>query len=87
MGHQTKRIERRTAIGKVKPYLFIILEVCALVMFSWLVTIFDILYLSVFTYIMSMFYVVTSVIPRYKQAMRRQLYPTYSETKASFIKS
>jgi len=85
--HETRRIERRTALGKFKPFLYMVLEIVALLMLCWLVTKFDILYLSTVLYIGTMFYIVTSVIPRYQKAMRRQEYPTYSETKSSFIKS
>jgi len=75
--HKTRRVERRTALGNLKPFLYMVLESIALLMLCWLVTKFDILYLSTVLYIGTMFYIITSIIPRYRKAIKRQEYPTY----------
>lgn len=64
--------DRRTAIGKVKPFIFATLEITVLLMCIWLISTFDILILSTMSYIGAMIYIITTVIPRYKQAIKRQ---------------
>jgi len=73
---QSKWKERRNATGKVKPYIFAALEVAALFMCIWLISTFNILILSTLSYIGAMFYIVTTVVPRYKKAIQRQKYNT-----------
>jgi len=64
--------DRRTARGKVKPFIFAVLEISVLLMCIWVITTFDILILAALSYMGAMFYIVTTVIPRYKKAIKRQ---------------
>jgi len=73
---QKKWKAKRTAIGKIKPYTFAGLEITALLMCIWLISTFDILLLSTFSYLGAMIYIVTTVVPRYKKAIDRQKYMT-----------
>jgi len=73
--------DRRTAKGKVKPFLFAALEISVLLMCIWLISTFDILILAAFSYMGAMFYIVTTVIPRYKKAIERQKYSVMQKGK------
>jgi len=64
--------DRRTAIGKLKPLMYAVLEITVLLMCIWLISTFDILILGTMSYIGAMIYIITTVIPRYKQAIKRQ---------------
>jgi hypothetical protein len=75
---ETKWKEKRTAVGKVKPYIFAGLEITALLMCIWLISTFNILLLSTLSYLGAMFYIVTTVVPRYKKSIYRQKYNTIS---------
>ena len=70
---QTKWKEKRSATGKVKPYFFAALEITALLMCIWMISTFNILILSTLSYIGAMFYIVTTVVPRYKKAIQQVL--------------
>ncbi|MCF6245349.1 MAG: hypothetical protein L3J43_09965 [Sulfurovum sp.] len=74
MAYQGIWADRRTAKGKIKPFLFAALEIAVLLMCIWVITSFDILMLAALSYMGAMFYIVTTVIPRYKNAIERQKY-------------
>ena len=62
---QTKWKEKRSETRKVNPYLFAALEITALLMSIWMISTFNILILSTLSYIGAMFYIITTVVPRY----------------------
>ncbi len=65
-------VDRKTAKGKVKPFIFAALEISVLLMCIWIISTFDILILAALSYMGAMFYIVTTVIPRYKKAIKDQ---------------
>jgi len=75
--YYTKWSDRRTAHGIVKPLLYLIIESTALVMLCWLVSLFNILVLTLLAVLGAIYFFMTSSLPRYKRARKRQKYSEY----------
>ncbi|PHS34497.1 MAG: hypothetical protein COA92_00970 [Sulfurovum sp.] len=72
MRYNTKWSDRRSAAGSNKPFIYMFLEIITILMACWLISKFDFLIVSIISYLVGMYYIITSVIPRFKKVMKRQ---------------
>jgi len=74
MNYTSKWSDRRSAQGSIKPLLYMIIEIISLLMACWLVSAFNFLIVTIIAYLVAFYYVITSVLPRYKNVLKRQKY-------------
>ncbi len=74
MEYHSKWSDRRTASGNLKPFIFLIIELTALLMACWLVSLFDILFITILVCLGAMYLFMTSSLPRYDKVKKRQKY-------------
>lgn len=74
MEYHSKWSDRRTASGNFKPLMFLIIELIALLMACWLVSLFDILLITILVCLGAMYLFMTSSLPRYDKVKKRQKY-------------
>lgn len=72
MRYQNRWDERRLASGGLKPCLFLIIEIIALLMVCWFVSLFGVLFMTVLVSIGAIYFFMTSALPRYHKAKKRQ---------------
>lgn len=77
MRYTNKWSDRRSAEGSMKPLSYMMIEVITLLMACWFVSVFNFLIVSIFAYLAAFYYVITSVLPRYKKVHQRQKYSQY----------
>jgi len=77
MRYHSKWSDRRTAAGDLKPFMFLIIELVALLMACWFVSLFDILVITILVCLGAMYLFMTSSIPRYNKVKKRQKYSKY----------
>jgi uncharacterized membrane protein YbaN (DUF454 family) len=75
--YYTKWSNRRTASGKWKPFIYFLLEIIALAMFCWLVSLFHILIVTLVVILGAIYIFITSSLPRYRKVYKRQKYSMY----------
>jgi len=75
--YYTKWSDRRTAHGIAKPLLYLFIETVALAMLCWLVSLFNILILTLLAVLGAVYFLMTSSLPRYRWAKKRQKYSEY----------
>ncbi len=78
MRHHDKWADRRMALGKLKPLIFLIMEISALLMTYWLVSLFDVLFITVLVSLGAIYLFMRSVLPRFKKVIKRQKYSQYN---------
>jgi len=77
MRHYEKWADRRMASGKMKPFIFLAMEITALLMACWFVSLFGVIYISVLVSLGAIYLFMSSSIPRYNKVMQRQKYSQY----------
>jgi len=77
MKYHSKWSDRRVASGNLKPFMYLILETVALLMACWLVSLFDILLITILVCLGAMYLFMTSSFPRYNKVKKRQKYSKY----------
>jgi Flp pilus assembly protein TadB len=66
--------ERRRHRGPLMPLTYLILELILLMMIIYVVSVFNIPILTLATIVLALHYFITSCLPRYHRAIRRQKY-------------
>ncbi len=74
MRYHSKWSDRRTAVGNLKPFMFLMIELTALLMACWLVSLFGILLITILVCLGAMYLFMTSSVPRYDKVKKRQKY-------------
>jgi len=77
MKYNSRWSDRRIASGDLKPFMFLIIEVIALMMVCWLVSLFGILFIAILAYLGAIYFFMTSSLPRYNKVKKRQKYSKY----------
>jgi len=78
MKHEfTKWDDRRSAQGKAIPVLFLLLEIILLALLCWIPSSFGMVYLTVLTAAVAVYFFFTSSWYRYKKVIRRQQFSQY----------
>ncbi len=77
MRYQGKWADRRSASGSLKPFIFLIIEVTALCMACWFVSLFGILFMTILASVGAMYFFMTSTLARYHKVVNRQQYSHY----------
>ena len=77
MRYYDKWIDRRMASGKLKPFMFLIIESIALLMICWLVSLFGVLFMTVLVSLGAIYLFMSSALPRYNKVIKRQKYSQY----------
>ncbi|RLA69861.1 MAG: hypothetical protein DRG09_04685 [Epsilonproteobacteria bacterium] len=75
MKYQNKWDERRIASGGLKPFIFLIMEIAALLMICWFVSLFGVLFITVLVSIGAIYFFMSSALPRYNKVKKRQKHP------------
>jgi len=74
MRYQDKWADRRMASGGLKPFIFLIMEITALVMACWFVSLFGVLFITVLVSLGAIYFFMSSALPRYNKVIKRQKY-------------
>ena len=74
MQYNSKWSDRRTATGSLKPFMFLSIELTALLMVCWLVSLFDILFITILVSLGVIYFFMSSSLLRYKKVKKRQIY-------------
>jgi hypothetical protein len=77
MKYISKWSDRRSAQGSIKPLMYMVIEIISLLMACWFVSVFNFLIVTIIAYLAAFYYVITSVLPRYKKVLKRQKYSQY----------
>ncbi len=77
MRYYNKWSDRRSASGNLQPFMFLIIEVIALMMVCWLVSLFGILFITILACLGAIYFFMTSSLPRYRKVKMRQKYFKY----------
>ena len=77
MKYHSKWSDRRTAVGNLKPFMFLIIELIALGMACWLVSLFGIFFITILVCLGAIYLFMTSSLPRYNKVKKRQKYSKY----------
>ena len=77
MRYYNKWSDRRSASGNLQPFMFLIIELIALLMACWFVSLFGILVITILVCLGAMYLFMTSSFPRYNKVKKRQKYSKY----------
>lgn len=78
MSYYGKWDDRRMASGKLAPFIFLIIEIIALLMTCWFVSLFGILFITVIVSVGAIYLFMSSSLPRYNKVIKRQKYSEYN---------
>ena len=77
MNYNNKWSDRRTSASSFKPFLFLMLEAFALLMICWIVSSFDVLFMTVTVSVGAMYLFMRTSIPRFNKVIKRQKFSQY----------
>ena len=73
----TKWTDRRHSQGTVQPQIFLLLELIALLMCCWVVSVFDNIFFNVFAVAVALYLFMSSSLPRFREVLDRQKFSEY----------
>ena len=74
MEYHSKWSNRRTASGRLKPFLYLMVEVMLLVTVCWFTSFVGILAVTILVSLGAIFFFMTSSLSRYRKVIKRQQY-------------
>jgi len=73
MGYHSKWSDRRSS-SRVKPFIYLMVEVIILVSLCWFVSSLDILIITILVSLGAIYFFITSSLLRYNKILKRQKY-------------
>ena len=74
MEYHSKWSDRRRAVGRLKPFIYLMVEVMILLALCWFVSLSDILAITILVCLGSIYFFITSSLSRYRKVIKRQKY-------------
>ncbi|PHS42289.1 MAG: hypothetical protein COB07_00685 [Sulfurovum sp.] len=78
MRYYDKWADRRMSSGKLQPFIFLIMEISALLMACWFVSLFGVLFITALASLGVVYFFMSSSLPRYNKVIKRQKYSQYN---------
>ena len=77
MEYKNKWTDRRRASDSLRPFIFLLMEIIALLMVCWVVSLFGVLFITILVSVGAMYFFMSAALPRYNKVVKRQKYSQY----------